>query len=396
MARTPDALIEPAILIWARESLRLETSDVAARMKVDESRVIAWETGTERVSIAQLRKLAEIYQRPVAVFFLSEPPRDFDALRDFRRLQGDEPVEASANLRKELRRTQELREAALSLVDDESAIPAFPIAAAINEDAEAVAKRIREALGITDEAQLSWREPYRALREWRTAAESLGVLVVNMSKVAVDEARGFSIAHFPTPLIALNSKDTANGREFTLAHELVHLALREGGICEWSKEQRLNTDNRRIESYCNRVASAVLLPAVLVERVIAASVVKNGNWPDELLSRYARALSVSEEAFLRRLVTLGYATHAFYAAKRQEYLARYAKASKKRSKIVVSPERRVISRLGFAYLDLAFGAYYARRLSLSELSSYTGVRVGSLGKVEREAFGIARTPAVDR
>ena len=39
-----------------------------------------------------------------------------------------------------------------------------------------------------------------------------------------------------------------------------------------------------------------------------------------------------------------------------------------------------------------FNAYYERRLTLSELSSYTGVRVQHLPKVEREAFGMSRVP----
>jgi hypothetical protein len=85
-------------------------------------------------------------------------------------------------------------------------------------------------------------------------------------------------------------------------------------------------------------------------------------------------------------------TPEFYAVKRAEYLKRYAEAAKLGSRPVVSFEKRVVGRLGTAYLDLAFGAYYAHRLSLSELSSYVGVRVNHLRRIEREAFGLARVP----
>ena len=42
--------------------------------------------GEAHPSIPQLKKLAGVYKRPLSVFFLPEPPSDFMALRDFRRL----------------------------------------------------------------------------------------------------------------------------------------------------------------------------------------------------------------------------------------------------------------------------------------------------------------------
>ena len=391
MARSPQALVEPSLLVWARSSARLTPGDVAARLKVPETRVLEWESGEERPSVSQLRRIAEMCRRPIAVFFLSEPPRDFDALRDFRRTKGEALAEFSDDLADELRRAQELRDAALSLLDDATEAAAFPVSATIHDDADTVAARIRAALGVSTEEQQRWKDSYRALREWRVAVEQLGVLVVNMSGVEVKEVRGFSVAHFPLPLIALNSRDTANGRTFTLMHELAHLALHEGGICEWSRELRLVPADRRVEAYCNQVAASILLPQEFVRQLVeSSSLPRADEWPDEVIRVYARACSVSEEAFLRRLVSLGYATQDLYAAKRQQYLERYAEAAKKPSKAVVSYERRVVNALGAAYLDLAFSAYYARRLSLRELSSYTGVRVDNLGRVEREAFGISR------
>jgi Zn-dependent peptidase ImmA (M78 family) len=394
MAKSPTALVDPSLLRWARESARLGVGDAASRLKVDETRLQAWEDGEQSLTISQLRKLAAAYRRPVAVFFLPEPPKDFEALRDFRRLKGDKPAELSDSLQAELQRTQRLREAALDLSDsEEEASPLFELRATIRDDVDTVAAAIRTRLGVTHDEQRSWGGPYAALREWRQAVEGLGALVVNMSKIDIEDARGFSIAEFPLPLIALNAKDTANGRVFTLMHELVHLVLHESGICDWTKEQKLEPESRAIESFCNRVAASILLPESLVYEVVS-SVAQHAadHWPDDVLRRHARELCVSEEALLRRFVTLGLATQDFYAAKRLEYIERYAQAATKTSKPIVTYEKRIVGALGTAYLDLAFSAYYARRLSLSELSSYTGVRVSNLRKVEREAFGISRVP----
>lgn len=367
--------------------------DAAAGLKLPASRVAAWEAGEEPPSVAQLRKLAEMYRRAVAVFFLPEPPKGFDTIRDFRRTTDEGPA-LSEELEADLRRAQELRDAALSLFELGEAEPdGFDVTARLADDPDAVASRIREKLAVSHDEQLKWDDSYEALREWRSAVENLNVLVVNMARVNVSEARGFSIAHFPLPLIALNAKDSPNGRLFTLMHELAHLALHEGGICDWTPERKLVTADRRIETFCNQVAASILLPEDLVRRLVAAEWLPAAdNWPEDILRRHAKAASVSEEAFLRRLTDLGLSTPEFYARKRAEYLERYAAAAKKVSKPIVSFEKRVVGKLGRAYLDLAFSAYYEHRLTLSELSSYTGVRVQHLAKVEREAFGMSRVP----
>ena len=355
-----------------------------------------WEEGHARPTIGQLRRLAELYRRPLAVLFLSEPPQDFDAIRDFRRLHGVQEEELSDNLQDELRRAQELRDAALALVDDEDRLPTFPLSAALGDDPEATGERVRTVLAVPAATQLERGDSYQALREWKAAVEALGVLVIQMSSVSLEEARGFSVARLPLPVIALNSQDTANGRTFTLVHELTHLALHEGGICEWSRERRLEAAAKRIEAFCNHVAGAALIPGDLLAAILKRSTLPNPDaWPDEAIRHLARTFKVSEEALLRRLVVLGYATNDLYAAKREEFQRRYEEARLAASTPIVSYEKRVVGALGPAYVELAFTAYYRKRLSLSELSDFLGVRVTNLGKVEREVFGLSRIPGAE-
>jgi len=54
----------------------LRPEQAAAKLRIQADRLREWERGAERPSIAQLRKLGELYKRPLAVFFLPEPPRD--------------------------------------------------------------------------------------------------------------------------------------------------------------------------------------------------------------------------------------------------------------------------------------------------------------------------------
>jgi Zn-dependent peptidase ImmA (M78 family) len=62
----------------------------------------------------------------------------------------------------------------------------------------------------------------------------------------------------------------------------------------------------------------------LAEVAIAPS--RSENWSDSALETGARTFGVSVEAFLRRLLTLGRTTEAFYQRKRQELLRTYTEA----------------------------------------------------------------------
>jgi transcriptional regulator with XRE-family HTH domain len=103
MARSIPALVKPALLIWARERSGLQLEQAAQKLKIAPDILRAWETGADRPSISQVRKLGEVYKRPLAVFFLPEPPKDFDAQREFRRLPGVTPQNESPEMRLALR-----------------------------------------------------------------------------------------------------------------------------------------------------------------------------------------------------------------------------------------------------------------------------------------------------
>lgn len=88
MARTVKALINPELLVWARETVHMSVPQVAKTAKIAEATLASWEAGTDAPSVSKLRALAKIYKRPLAVFYLPERPRDFSPMKDFRRQPG--------------------------------------------------------------------------------------------------------------------------------------------------------------------------------------------------------------------------------------------------------------------------------------------------------------------
>src|SRR6267142_146016 len=144
------ALIQPSLLIWARESAGLPLEEAAKKAQVDSATLREWEQGESRPSIPQVRKLGEVYKRPLAVFFLPAPPKDFDPQREFRRLPGVTPQNESTELRLALRAALFRREAARELYERlGEPLPELRVLAHPDEEAEEVGKRIRELLGIT-------------------------------------------------------------------------------------------------------------------------------------------------------------------------------------------------------------------------------------------------------
>jgi transcriptional regulator with XRE-family HTH domain len=71
VAASIPALVKPMVLRWARESINLTTLAASRKLGFADDRVAQWEQGAAQLSIAQLRKAATVYKRPLGVFFLS-------------------------------------------------------------------------------------------------------------------------------------------------------------------------------------------------------------------------------------------------------------------------------------------------------------------------------------
>lgn len=118
MAERVLALINPAILLWAREQRGIPREIAADKIGVTAEKLAACEQGSEQLSFAQLRKAADFYKRSVAVFYLQQVPQPTRApLPDFRRLPESAESQFSSELLLEMRRIREKQEAASSLAD---------------------------------------------------------------------------------------------------------------------------------------------------------------------------------------------------------------------------------------------------------------------------------------
>lgn len=378
MTRSIVAQVEPTILEWARRTSGYSIEEAAKKFHVTPGRVGAWESGAQSLSMSRLRRLADFYDRPLAAFYLAVPPKEPRALHDFRHVAKGNSRPSSPKLIAEMRQARYRRSIALDVYDQlDDKPPRFSLKANMNEDFATVAARIRDATHLADMQSGRSADAYKALASMRAAVEQLGALVFQMSEVNVKEARGFSLAESSLPVIVLNAKDSVTARLFTLIHELTHIMLHDGGICD------LGDDD--IEVYCNAVAGNALVPADLLRQAATASGHRSGTaWSDAELEGIASRFAVSPEVVIRRLLDAKLTTQKAYQSKRDEYLKRYADMDKKKSPAPIPQPVLVLSRAGLGFTQLVLEGYHQDRLTLSDVSNYLGVNLKHLPEIEHQ------------
>ena len=385
-------VVKPALLRWARETAGLTVEQAAKKIGVTPDRLAEWEEellhleDRRRPTVGQLRKAANVYKRPLAVFFLSEPPAQPAPLHDFRRLPANTLARLSPELLLEMRRARRRRAVSLELLAElDRAVPELPLRVGLDDDPEEVAARAREWLGVSLEEQAEWAGGYEPLNGWLAAFEARGVLVFQTGDVPLDEMRGFSLNERRLPVIVLNAKDAPRGRVFTLMHELAHLMLSRGGVCDPLRIGRLaRTPDERVEVFCNRVAGAVLVPRdALLDHPLVSPTRGPSEWGDGTLEQLADQFAVSREVILRRLLILGRTSDDFYERKRDEYLAQYRvlEAQAREREGFAPPFRLALRDNGRAYTRLVLDAFEQERITPADVSDYLGVRLKHLDNI---------------
>jgi Zn-dependent peptidase ImmA (M78 family)/transcriptional regulator with XRE-family HTH domain len=386
-ARSTEALVEPAVLAWARSSAGLSLEEAAHSLQAKPERVLAWEEGNEHPSMSQLRRMAATYKRLLSDFYLPEPPKDDPLPHDFRRLPGEVAFRYSRALRYQLRLARFRRELALDLAADlETEIPVLSARLNLRDDPERAGAEIRRLLKVTVKTQRTWRDPRTSYNAWRARIESAGILVFQATGLAPSEALGFSLADRPLPVIGVNRKLAPNGRTFTLLHECAHVFLERSGICDIEEGVLRPPEEQRPEIFCNAVAAAVLVPLdlLLAENLVAAHPSRPREWSEDELAPLARVFGVGHEVILRRLLTAGRTTQAFYAAWRASWgslLDAPPRPTEPDTDYKRNMPQEVVSDLGRRFTSRVVESYLNSYTSLSDVSRYLGLRADKVAKV---------------
>lgn len=293
----------PKILKWARNKVGLSSSEAARCINIKEAKLTAVEQGEEFLTVGQLRKLAEKYKRPLALFFSEKIPEDIQ-IPDFRvrKTTLDAKIEGKINIiireMLELKKNAEILYEELNLSYDYSFIGQYSTFEHASE--KQVAEFIIKKLNLNHN-DLRGQQDSEVLNHWKSLIEKLGILVFQFQEIPPEYLRGFVFGKTPFPLIAINQKDSYYARVFTLIHELCHILIGTDTICDVNLESEQQVDEKGIEVFCNRVVENVLFPDTLLNNEQTKQIIENSLNDIDIVKNISQKYKISESVALYKL-----------------------------------------------------------------------------------------------
>lgn len=300
--------VNPEIITWARTYHDLTQEQLAEKVGVHVNQIVKWEDDKTQPTFNQAKTLANVLHLPFGYLFLSDIPELETPLPDLRTRHGRAPS-VSPNFRAILYETFDRYDWYREYLQEKEALSPLPFVGAFtrNDDPLAIAANIRTVLAITPETRDAVDTWIAYLKALSSKVERARVLVMRSSvvgkgtnrKLLADEFQGFVIADKSAPVIFINGSDYVAAQIFTLAHELAHLWIGQGGIVD-PDETEVSKPIQDTESFCNSIATEVLVPQ--------SEFVPLWNEHAHSTARLAIEFRVSEIVVLRRAFELNLIT----------------------------------------------------------------------------------------
>jgi Zn-dependent peptidase ImmA (M78 family) len=332
--------INPAILVWARESAGFNLQNAAKRLDLgtskDESgeqRLLEMERGARLPTRTQLTKIAKTYRRPLLAFYMADPPRKGPRGEDFRSTGAEISPRDNALLDALLRDVRARQEMVRGILEDldEANGKTFVASSSLADGAETVAQRITAALQLPVRREDWGNTADDFFKHLRAATERLGVFVLlvgdlgsHHSALSEEVFRGFALADPVAPFIVINDHDARTARSFTLIHELAHIYLGQSGVSGAPEFVKANSEHGRIEQFCNDAAGLVLLPKSFATQRSPELTRNDQAAVNRYIEATAKRWLVSEPLVTFRLRSLGWISGTLYRDLNSTYAARWA------------------------------------------------------------------------
>lgn len=366
------------VLIWAREAIALNRSNASERTGISVKRLTQLEQGEKKPTLDELKELSKVYKRTVATLLLAKPPKEKPLPKDRRTIDSKDLGKYHEKTIMAIRKARALAISLMDLKKDAGiAIPHFPYKASTKENPKTIANKLRKELNLSEIRTLE--NTNHVLEGYIEKIESLGVAVFQLS-LTQDGLRGFSMVDEVVPIIGIKrGGEQATAKVFTLFHELGHILLSAGGLCDLSENSNL-----QIEKWCNAFAAEILIPTselLQMEIVKEQSSAGEKIWLKKDLVELANHFHVGPLSILRSLLENGLTTSEYY----KDRHSAWNKPSFGRAK---HPEGRNIAKetikeKGRTYVSLAFTAFDQNRIDLKDLSDFLGVTLSYIPKTRQ-------------
>lgn len=366
------------VLVWARESLAITRNQASEKTGITAKRLVQLEEGEKQPTLDELKELSKTYKRTIATLLLAKPPKEKPLPTDRRTIDSKDLGNFHEKTIMAVRKARALAQSFVELRQELGIeIPKFSLSASIQEQPQVVAAKIRKHLNLDELREIE--NINHALEAYIEKVESLGVAIFQLS-LTQDKLRGFSIVDDVMPIIGIKrGGEQATAKIFTLFHELGHILLNEGGLCDLSEKT-----NIEIEKWCNAFSAEVLIPTselLKMEVVLEQKHSNNKNWAKKNLVELGNYFHVGPLAILRSLLENKLTSSVFYKEKHQAWnKPQFGRAKHPEGKNIV---KETIREKGRTYISLAFSAYDQNRIDLKDLSDFLGIRLSYIPKTRQ-------------
>jgi len=405
--------VNPAILVWARETAGLSVEEAAAKLQLTTSakstaaeKLDALENGERQPTRNQLNTMCNVYKQPLLAFYMSAPPRTGPRGTDFRQSPDARGIRANAMLDALLRDVRARQETVRGMLEEEEDFRPLGFVGSITI-AEGVDKAVAAMCSVLDFDPLAQRrgDADALFKRLRAAAEAAGTFVLVLgdlgshhSAIPASVFRGFAIADRVAPFVVINAKDARPARAFTLVHELAHIFLGQTGVSGAISTHHPTTEKATVERFCNDVAGEFLLPRQHFRQGIAAFDRGDADAARAAIEAIANRWSVSEPMVAYQLYRTGDLSDATYGTFRAEYTARWqAQLARDREAADMRVNPRVMKQfyLGNALLGVVHRYVRENALSHTKAAALLGSKPGAVEPLLRQ-FEIKRGSFVSK
>jgi Zn-dependent peptidase ImmA (M78 family) len=184
-----------------------------------------------------------------------------------------------------------------------------------NTDSEEIANIIRGAAGLSLDWYTQSTDADNSFNIIRKYFENIGILIIkngvvgqnNFRPLSIEEFRAFTLIDDYAPLVFINSRDSSNGKLFSLLHEIVHIWI--GLYSFFNNSFNLSFNISPLETLCNTVAAELLVPNKIF---INEWHTKNNLSPDEKIAALAKYFTCGETVIARRALENNYINQVQY------------------------------------------------------------------------------------
>ena len=255
--------VNPAILNWVMQKVQVENVNSSVIEMITK-----WISGEKAPTFNQIEEVSRKIGIPFGYFFLEKPPIEKCEIVDFRTVDSINIQNPSRNLIDTVDSMSSVQEWMVEYNKDNGASEyTFVGSLKISDGVIHAADVIRKELNLN----LDWFKNLKTAKEafniLRNSIAGIGVIIMMNGIVgnnthrtlSVSEFRAFTLVDPYAPLIFINSRDTDNGKLFSLLHELVHIWIGKDDF--YNDTHGVSQKVSKEEQFCNAVAAEILVPS---------------------------------------------------------------------------------------------------------------------------------------